>query len=161
MTTTTSTFDEEALAALPPVPAFVDGLRRTAFERFVAMPIPSQDTEEWRYTDLSNFDLGFVPHTPGHGGPVPEQSGNLGGAMVQHNSSVAMTTSDQDVARRGVIFCDLDLAAEKHPDLVRPHLHALVPPIERSSPPCTAPSARAAPSCTFPRMCLSSFRCRP
>ena len=127
MTTTTSTFDEQALAALPPVPAFMDGLRRTAFERFVAMPIPSQDTEEWRYTDLSSFDLGFVPHTPGHGGPVPEQSGNLGGAMVQHNSSVAMTTSDQDVARRGVIFCDLDLAAEKHPDLVQPHLHSLVP----------------------------------
>ena len=127
MTTTTTTFDEQALAALPPVPAFVEVLRRTAFERFVAMPIPSQDTEEWRYTDLSTFELGFVPHTPGHGGPVPEQSGNLGGAMVQHNSSVAMTTSDQDVARRGVIFCDLDLAAEKHPDLVQPHLHSLVP----------------------------------
>ncbi len=127
MTTTTTTFDEQALAALPPVPAFMEVLRRTAFERFVAMPIPSQDTEEWRYTDLSTFELGFVPHTPGHGGPVPEQSGNLGGAMVQHNSSVAMTTSDQDVARRGVIFCDLDLAAEKHPDLVQPHLHSLVP----------------------------------
>ncbi|MEP7059374.1 MAG: SufD family Fe-S cluster assembly protein, partial [Actinomycetota bacterium] len=123
----TTTFDAEALAALPPAPSFVESLRRTAFDRFMAMPIPSQDTEEWRYTDLSEFDLGFAPHTPGHGGDVPEQSGNLGGAMIQHNSSVAMTTSAQDVDRHGVIFCDLDLAAEKHPDLVEPNLHSLVP----------------------------------
>jgi Fe-S cluster assembly protein SufD len=125
--TTTSTFDKQALEALPPAPAFMDAMRRTAFERFAAMPIPSQSTEEWRYTDLSEFDLGFVPHTPGHGRGVPEQSGNLGGSMVQHNSSAAMTTSDQDVDRLGVIFCDLDVAAAKHPDLVEPHLHSLVP----------------------------------
>jgi len=125
--TTASTFDQEALEALPPAPTFIDSLRRTAFEQFTAMPIPSQATEEWRYTDLSEFDLGFVPHVPGHGAGVPEQSGNLGGSMIQHNSSAAMTTSDQDIDRHGVIFCDLDLAAEKHPDLVEPHLHSLVP----------------------------------
>ncbi|MEA2580319.1 MAG: Fe-S cluster assembly protein SufD [Actinomycetota bacterium] len=125
--TTTSTFDQQALVALPPAPAFIDAMRRTAFERFTAMPIPSPSTEEWRYTDLSEFDLGFVPHVPGHGRGVPEQSGNLGGSMVQHNSSAAMTTSDQDIDRHGVIFCDLDLAAEKHPDLVEQHLHSLVP----------------------------------
>jgi Fe-S cluster assembly protein SufD len=125
--TTTSTFDQQALEALPPAPAFIDAMRRTAFERFTAMPIPSPSTEEWRYTDLSEFDLGFVPHVPGHGRGVPEQSGNLGGSMVQHNSSAAMTTSDQDIDRHGVVFCDLNLAAEKHPDLVEQHLHSLVP----------------------------------
>ena len=125
--TSTSTFDQEALQALPPAPGFVEALRRTAFEQFEAMPIPSQDTEEWRYTDLSEFDLRFTPHVPGHGAGVPEQSGNLGGSMLRHNSSAAMTTSDQDIEGHGVIFCDLDVAAEKHPDLVEPHLHSLVP----------------------------------
>ena len=125
--TSTSTFDQRALQALPPAPDFVDTLRRKAFAQFMDMPIPSQETEEWRYTDLSTFDLAFVPHVPGHGAGAPEQSGNLGGAMLQHNSSAAMTTSDQDIDRHGVIFCDLDLAAEKHPDLVQPHLHSLVP----------------------------------
>jgi Fe-S cluster assembly protein SufD len=125
--TGTPTFDAGALAALPPAPAFIDDLRRAAFERFSTMPIPSQETEEWRYTDLSAFDIGFWPHVPGHGAGVPEQSGNLGGSMVRHNSSSAMTTSDQDIDRHGVIFCDLDLAAEKHPDLVEPRLHSLVP----------------------------------
>ena len=39
-----------------------------------------------------------------------------------------MTTSgQQDLASRGVIFCDLDVAAAEHPDLVEPHLHRLVP----------------------------------
>ena len=28
-------------------------------------PIPSQETEEWRYTDLSDFALDFAPYTPG------------------------------------------------------------------------------------------------
>ena len=90
--TTATTFDQEAFAGLPPAPEFVDILRRNAFEQFGAMPIPSQSTEEWRYTDLSDFDLGFVPHVPGHGAGVPEQSGNLGGSLLQHNSSAAMTT---------------------------------------------------------------------
>jgi len=47
--------------------------------------------------------------------------------MVQHNSSVVMTTSGQDLDAKGVIFCDLDVAAQKYPELVDPHLHSLVP----------------------------------
>jgi Fe-S cluster assembly protein SufD len=38
-----------------------------------------------------------------------------------------MTTSGQDLEAKGVIFCDLDVAAEKYPELVAPHLHRLVP----------------------------------
>ena len=123
----TSTFDEAALANLPPAPPFVEALRARAFEEFLAMPIPSQETEEWRYTDLSRFDLGFVPHVPGHGQGAPAPSGNLGGTLLQHNSSVTMTTSNQDIEKQGVTFCDLDVAAQKHPDLVEANLHSLVP----------------------------------
>ena len=90
--------------------------------------MPSPETEEWRYTDLSDFVLDFVPHTPGHGlgDSVPASEG-LAASMVQHNSSVVMTTSGQDLDAKGVIFCDLDVAAEKYAELVDPHLHALVP----------------------------------
>jgi Fe-S cluster assembly protein SufD len=38
-----------------------------------------------------------------------------------------MTTSNQDLDARGVVFCDLDEAVAKHEDLVAPHLHRLVP----------------------------------
>ena len=123
------TFDEEALAGLPAAPAFVEAIRKQAFEEFHALPIPSQETEEWRYTDLSGFDLSFVPHSPGHGQNTPSPStAGVAAALLQHNSSVVMTTSgQQDLAARGVIFCDLDVAAAEHPDLVEPHLQRLVP----------------------------------
>ncbi len=115
MIATSTTFDEHVLAALPKAPTFVRETRTRAFEEFRALPIPSQETEEWRYTDLSEFDLSFVPHVPGHGAGAPG------------HPSVAMTTSNQDLAAKGVVFCDLDEAAEHHAELVEPHLHSLVP----------------------------------
>jgi Fe-S cluster assembly protein SufD len=127
VTTTTETFDEAALAALPDAPDFVQGIRKQAFEEFRTLPIPSQATEEWRYTDLSEFELSFVPHTPGHGNGAPEPDGEVGGALLQHNSSIVLTTSGQDLAAQGVILQDLDQAAVEHPELVEPHLHRLVP----------------------------------
>ena len=125
--TETTTFSREALEALPGAPRYLEELRREAFERFEAMPIPSQETEEWRYTDLSGLDLSFRPHVPGHGAGVPAVGGDRAGVQVQHNSSVAMTTSNQDLDASGVVFCDLDEAVAKHEDLVAPHLHRLVP----------------------------------
>jgi Fe-S cluster assembly protein SufD len=115
-TVTTTTFDESALEGLPSAPGFLQTIRKQAFEEFRALPIPSQETEEWRYTDLSEFDLSFRPHVPGHAT-----------AQAGHGSSTARTTSNQDVGSLGVIFGDLDEAADKHPDLVEPHLHRLVP----------------------------------
>jgi Fe-S cluster assembly protein SufD len=125
--TESTTFSRDALTGLPTAPGYIEALRREAFERFEAMPIPSQETEEWRYTDLSDLDLSFQPHVPGHGRDVPAVEGERAGVQLQHNSSVAMTTSNQDLEARGVIFCDLDEAAAKHEDLVAPHLHRLVP----------------------------------
>ncbi len=123
----TTTFDRSALGELPSAPGYIEALRLEAFERFEALPIPSQETEEWRYTDLSDLDLSFRPHVPGHGRNVPGVEGERAGVQLQHNSSVAMTTSNQDLESSGVIFCDLDEAAAKHEDLVAPHLHRLVP----------------------------------
>jgi Fe-S cluster assembly protein SufD len=123
-----TTFDRAALDALPIAPGSTGAIRERAFEQFQALPVPSQETEEWRYTDLSDFALDFVPHAPGHGEGAPAPAGaGLAASILQHNSSVVMTTSGQDLDARGVIFCDLDVAAEKYPELVDPHLHSLVP----------------------------------
>ena len=123
-----TTFDRAALDALPIAPGATGAIRERAFEQFQALPMPSADTEEWRYTDLSAFALDFVPHVPGHGADAPDAAtAGLAASMLQHNSSVVMTTSGQDLAAQGVVFCDLDVAAEKYPDLVDAHLHSLVP----------------------------------
>src|SRR4029077_6329530 len=99
------TSDRAPLEALPIAPGSTGAIRERAFAQFHALPVPSQETEEWRYTDLSTFALDFEPHTPGpgRGAPAPAEAG-LAASILQHNSSVVMTTSGQDLASRGVIF---------------------------------------------------------
>jgi Fe-S cluster assembly protein SufD len=131
-------FDEDALSALPEGPRFISELRTQAFEEFRALPIPSQETEEWRYTDLSELDLVFTPWTPGgHADDLDEVPGEVmdavgavgerAGLQIQRNSEVLTSHLDPELASRGVLLMDLDEAAEQHPDLVAPHLHSLVP----------------------------------
>ncbi|MCI0634268.1 MAG: Fe-S cluster assembly protein SufD [Actinobacteria bacterium] len=138
MATTTSTgFDEHALTALPASAPFVQRLREEAFERFLALPIPSQETEEWRYTDLEGLDLDLRPFTEGGHAEnldqVPEEilagAGEVGdraGMQIQRNSEVMVTHLDPALAERGVWFGDLDRAIDERPELVEPYLHAVV-----------------------------------
>jgi len=102
---TSLAFDEAAFELLPKATEPLQRMRKQAFEEFRALPIPSQETEEWRYTDLSDFELSFEAHVP----------------------SVMRTTSGQDPGGLGIVFCDLDRAAESHAELVERHLHTLVP----------------------------------
>jgi Fe-S cluster assembly protein SufD len=138
-----TTFDERALASLPEAAGFTGPLRKEAFEEFQALPLPSQATEEWRYTDLSQFDLSFAPYTAGgraenlDGVPaeILEAAGAIGGRaglQIQHNSDVMLTHLDPELAAKGLVFCDLDAAAATHPDIVERYLHQLVP-VERTT----------------------------
>ena len=79
-TAATRTFDEHTLRTLPEAPPFLAAARAQAFDEFRAMPAPSPETEEWRYTDLLDFDLSFEPAAVGH---------------------PAMTTSNQDLGALG------------------------------------------------------------
>ena len=138
MTTRTTGFDEHALSALPSLAPFLERIRRQAFEEFEALPIPSQETEEWRYTDLEDFGFDLLPFTEGGRAEnldqVPEeilaaagQVGERAGLQIQRNSEVMVTHLDPALADKGVWFGDLDAAAAERPDLVEPYLHALVP----------------------------------
>jgi len=131
-------FDQGALSALPIGPRFISELRKQAFQEYTVLPIPSQETEEWRYTDLSELDLSFAPWTAGgHAGNLDEVPGEVmaavgvvgerAGLQIQRNSEVLTSHLDPELSSRGVLLMDLDEAAEKHPDLVEPHLHSLVP----------------------------------
>jgi Fe-S cluster assembly protein SufD len=137
----TTTFDERALEALPDVTHANAEQRRRALELFAATPVPSQETEEWRYTDLSAFDLDFAPFAPGgdaedlnrHGllaaaGVIGERAG----LQVQRNGTVISTQRAGSLADRGVWFGDLDeaLATARDPAGRDPaaDLHALVRP---------------------------------
>jgi len=136
---TSSRFTKEALAELPSAGAFVDSLREEALAQFEAAPIPSQETEEWRYTDLSEFDFDFTPFVSGGAwadslDEVPEQiqaaAGDIGdraGLQIQRNSEVILSREGREADRDEVHFESLDHALRDHPEIVEPYLHAIVP----------------------------------
>src|SRR5712691_13436412 len=114
-------------------------LRNSAFEQFGAMPMPSPDTEEWRYTDLREFDLAqFTPYAEEPTADtlddvkpaLLEAAGEVGersGLSIQHNSSVVTTHLDPAEAAKGVVFTSLDEAARTHGTLLDERLHQAVP----------------------------------
>ncbi len=132
---TSTTFDERALASLPEVAGFTGQLRKEAFDAFTTLPMPSQSTEEWRYTDLSTFELDHVPFTGGagpedvnrHGVLAAAGRGERAGLQIQLNSQVISTQRATGLVDKGVWFGDLDEAAAEHPDLIERYLHDLVP----------------------------------
>jgi Fe-S cluster assembly protein SufD len=120
-------------------PHWAGDLRQRAFHAFESLPVPSPETEEWRYTDLRDFDLhrfdarGERPaaSTLDEVDPtVLEATGKIGeraGLAIQHDSTVVSSHLDAELARRGVVFCSLDEAARLHPELVSRHLHDVIP----------------------------------
>jgi Fe-S cluster assembly protein SufD len=131
----TTTFDERALEALPRDAMSTAPQRRQALELFRSMPIPSQETEEWRYTDLSEFELDFQPFADGGGAEdvthgIPAAAGVVGeraGLQIQRNGTVVSTQRSTELTDRGVWFGPIDEALDVRPDLVEPHLLSLVP----------------------------------
>jgi Fe-S cluster assembly protein SufD len=114
------------------------GLRQEAFESFQALPTPSPDTEEWRYTDLRELDLSFDPFVPEPTVPdldpvdprLLDAAGELGersGLSVQHNSTVVSTHLDPALAAAGVVFTSLDQAAAASDPKLAERLHRAVP----------------------------------
>jgi Fe-S cluster assembly protein SufD len=132
-------FDEAALPAPPGEPPAVADLRRRALEAFHRLPVPSQETEEWRYTDLSELDLAaLAPFAAGRRAAnlddVDEgvlaavgEVGERAGLLIQHNSETATVHLDPEVEGRGVRFESIDGALSHHPDHVTDRLHRLVP----------------------------------
>ncbi len=143
-TSTTSGFTRDALAQ---VTSTSDGavaeLRSRAFDQFEAMPMPSPETEEWRYTDLRDLDLTpFVPYVEE---PVADNlddvrpeilaaAGTVGersGLAIQHNSSVVTAHLDPAEVSKGVIFESVDEALRRHDSVLERRLHEAVP-LDRS-----------------------------
>ena len=156
--------------ALSPAP-FLDAIRAQAFEAFEALPIPSQETEEWRYTDLEGFGFDLRPFVEGGRAEnldqVPEeilaaagQVGERAGLQIQRNSEVMVTHLDPALAGKGVWFGDLDRAIAERPELVEPYLHALVPADRSKFTALHAAFRSGGRSCTCRPASRSSCRCR-
>jgi Fe-S cluster assembly protein SufD len=135
----TSGFSAGALEALIHATPALEEVRRTAFQQYQVMPIPSHETEEWRYTDLSELDLdAFETQATHERAPRPDavhpnlidaagEVGNRAGLAIQHDSSVVSVDLDRSVAGSGVVLLPIDEAAERFPDLIGQTLGVAVP----------------------------------
>jgi len=140
--TATSAFEPHALERL--AGAAGDGgnakeLRRQAFRSYEALPLPSAETEEWRYTDVSDLDFATfslqgdepLANTLDDVPPrVQEAMGDVGdraGLAVQHNCTLTLAHLEPELDKAGVHLESIDAALRDHPDLVEGHLHRAVP----------------------------------
>ncbi|GIU83835.1 MAG: putative FeS assembly protein SufB [Acidimicrobiales bacterium] len=52
----------------------------------------------------------------------------LAGVTAQYESEVVFHRNREELAARGVIFCDMDSAVREHPELVKPYFGRVIPP---------------------------------
>src|SRR5437762_2830862 len=120
-TTATTGFSRAALEQVSMRDSGATGeLRQRSFGHFEVQPMPSPETEEWRYTDLRELDLdSFTPFAPepkvaAIGEVKPDileaaaRTGERSGLAVQHNPTVVAVDLNHDAAGRGVTFGSLD-----------------------------------------------------
>lgn len=138
-------FDRQTLARLKEIDApGAEAVRLRALETFESMSMPSPQTEEWRYTDLTEFDLSaFEPYAPEPAiegldaldEGILKAAGSIedrAGVAVQHNSTVVTARLDPDLDARGVHFESIDAALRDHPRLLADRLgHAVA--LERTN----------------------------
>jgi Fe-S cluster assembly protein SufD len=128
-TTTTAGFTEASFAAFlksRDEPGWLVDRRRSAFEVFSSLSLPSMRDEEWRRTDIRAFRLAsFAPPNPA--GPTTEEraatqpawdalAGHYG-TGIEHINTIP--TRSADPARLGgAILLDLATAAKSHPEIL-------------------------------------------
>jgi Fe-S cluster assembly protein SufD len=101
--------------------------RRTALELFERLPMPSRIDEEWRRTDVSRLDpaaFAHFEHKNGHAAPAEPLEGTAG-TLLQRGSQSETVRLDPELARAGVIFEPLSVAARTHSALIEPLLFSL------------------------------------
>ena len=117
-------------------PGFLTERRRAAWDRYLALPMPTTKSEEWRYTDLSDLDPeSFEPFPPAveegtaAGAGLPEQAARLlegmekrSGVAVEVDGAVVHRRLDPELAEQGVVFAPVRRVARERPGLLEEHL---------------------------------------
>jgi len=123
---------EALLASRPFEPEWMRDRRRDACHVLLDTPLPTRNDEAWRRTDIGALMLDevevIVPQADGEaalkGAPrsIKEAISGRGasGAVVSADGQVVASLLDKSLARKGVIFTDMETALKKHGDLLEP-----------------------------------------
>ena len=126
----------QRLSELHQEPPWLREQRLQAWDLYEQTPMPAAHERAWKHTDLSrlNFDR-FTPFAAGASAGELQKwldkyapgSAARAGLILQQDSQTSFSELLDDLERQGVIFCSLDDAVRRHPDLVREHLMNAVP----------------------------------
>ena len=125
-------FSQEAfdalLAARSFEPDWLRDRRRDAFHVLLDTPLPARTDEAWRRTDIGGLKLSEVETLTTaldgklalRGAPKSIKDAVSGkgaaGALVSADGQIVASMLDEELARQGVIFTDMDTAVQRHSD---------------------------------------------
>jgi Fe-S cluster assembly protein SufD len=108
----------ERLSASRNEPDWMRERRLQAWQTFESLPMPTRRDEEWRRTDISRLKLeDLIPFAEATGEIVesPLKFDAASGGLLTHQNSVTIGGSlDDELARKGVIFTDLEAVPAGH-----------------------------------------------
>lgn len=112
----------ESLSKRKQEPEWMLAFRLAAFEQFQQMNLPKQYKELLAALDFKKLCFYIQPcvHCP------LQDSQAYAGASLQRESEVIATELRDQWSKQGVIFCSMDEAVQKYPDLVRTYLGTVV-----------------------------------
>jgi Fe-S cluster assembly protein SufD len=125
----TDAFNKEAVATIAETDVQWLGDRRLhAWRAYEALPLPTRELEEWRYTDVALFKLDKVALKRPAASAIPAAAramldrGPAAGHALVVDGTVVDLRLDETLAAKGVILADLQTAARDHSELVEKHL---------------------------------------
>jgi Fe-S cluster assembly protein SufD len=119
-------------------PGILGAYRAKAWEIFESLPYPTTKDEAWRRTNIRRLDGSVV--TPEKEAyldlqPIPEQllaplTGESHGGLIAMLPGGIKVELNAEIAENGVIFSDINTAAQEHPDELTKALGQIVKPEE-------------------------------
>jgi Fe-S cluster assembly protein SufD len=109
----------EEIASFHGEPDWLRKRRRSAFDTFERMPMPSRIDEEWRRTDVSRLDMTKFSQFEHRNGAAPaEPLEGVAGTITMRGSEIEGVRLDPELARAGVVLEPISVAAKTHPELL-------------------------------------------
>src|SRR5437773_8867859 len=110
--TMTTGFSQQTVDALASgEPDWLRSQRLAAWQTFEKLPLPSRRDLEWQRFDIRALNLDKL-------------------SLDNQSLSEKLSALPADLAKRGVIFCDMATALAKHADLVKDYLGKSIAPDE-------------------------------
>jgi Fe-S cluster assembly protein SufB len=135
----------ERISAMKDEPAWMREFRLRAYELFLSKPMPTWgDTARLNEIDFADihYFVKSTDKTERSWDDVPEDIKRtfdrlgipeaerkfLSGVSAQYESEVVYHNTSAALDAQGVLFCDMDTAVKKYPDIVRKYFATIIPP---------------------------------